>query len=110
MFELYLEVNKKQPEDTIGNERMEQVKINNPLSGETFKLLLNSKQFSGCDEIYCNEIKMRVIKVYPLTWWKKILMKFGWEYKSMELEVVDEEYELWRKTENEKNKFIPDGI
>lgn len=86
---------------------MENVKVNNPGNGGTFKILMNANQFSGYDEVFVNEVKMRVTKVYPLTWWKKILMKFGWSYTSMELEIVDEEYELWKKTEDKKNEFLP---
>lgn len=69
---------------------MEQVKVNNPISGETFKLKLNANSFSGSDQFMINEVKMRVKKVYPLTWWKKILMRFGWKYHSMDLELFKE--------------------
>ncbi len=45
------------------------------INGETFKIVLEKNFFEQDDEN--KPINCKVVKTYPLTWWRKLLLKCG---------------------------------
>lgn len=60
---------------------MDRSKIEPSEDVKLFKLILNEKWFSRGDIIRMQEKDYYVSNDYRITWWKKILKKFGFRFK-----------------------------
>ncbi len=57
------------------------------IGGKPFYLKFDSDYFNKKDILVCYNVKCEVVKVYRLTWWRKILRKLGFRVRIFEVKV-----------------------
>lgn len=57
------------------------------IGGKPFYLKFDSDYFNKRDILVSSGVKCEVVKVYRLTWWRKILRKLGFRVRIFEVKV-----------------------
>lgn len=57
------------------------------IEGKPFYIKFDGDYFNKRDILVSNSIKCEIVKVYRLTWWKKILRKLGFRVRMFEVKV-----------------------